>query len=54
MVIVLVFGLATVSKLKDLWREPAGVTATFQGLPLFIGGDFNVTLKSKGCPNDMD
>ena len=51
MVIALVYGSA-MAMANDLWRELAGVMATFQGSPI-LRGDFNVTLKAKDKPNDM-
>ena len=31
----------------------SGSSIQFQGLPILIGGDFNVTLKARDRPNDM-
>ena len=51
--VALVHGFTTAMR-KDLWRELAGVAATFQRSPLLIGGDFNVTLGVKDKPIDME
>ena len=53
MTVVLVYGRMNVTRRKDLWRELVGVADTFQGSPLLIGGDFNVTLELTDRPNSM-
>ena len=53
MVVALAFGLANATKRNDLWRELAGVVATFLVSLMLIGGAFNVTLEARDRPNDI-
>ena len=52
-VVVSAYGPVNPTNRKHLWRELAGVVSTFQGSPMLIGGDFNMTLEAKDRPNDM-
>ena len=47
------YGPANAMRKKELWRELAGVTSTFQRLLLLIEGDFNVTFETIDIPNDL-
>ena len=53
MTVVSVYGHMNVTWRKDLWRELAGVADAFQGSPLLMWGDFNVTLEVTDRPNSM-
>ena len=52
MVGVLIYGLVNVKRRTELWEELGVVAATFQGSPMLMGGDFNVTLEAKDRVNN--
>ena len=54
MIVVSIYGPTNVRRKTELWGELVKVVATFQGSPMPMGGDFNVTLEAMDRMNNSD
>ena len=48
-----VYGPQTSARRMELWEDINELATTFQGIPVIIGGDFNVTLEAADRPNGL-
>ena len=51
-VVVLINVPTNARRRPELWGELAEMATVFQGSPMLMGGDFNVTLEAKNRPNN--
>ena len=47
------YGPQTSARRLELWEDIFEVATKFQGIPMIIGGDFNVTLEAADRPNGL-
>ena len=50
----LIYGPTNAKRRVDLWGELMEMAIAFQGSPMLMGGDFNVTLEVKNRPNNVE
>ena len=53
LVVVLVYFPANATRRNERWRKLGQVSSAFQGSPVIISSDFNVTLEASNRPNGM-
>ena len=51
-VVISVYGPTNVRRRTELWGFLEKMAAAFQGSPMLMGGDFNVTLEAENRPNN--
>ena len=51
-VVISVYGPTNVRRRAELWGELEEMVVAFQGSPILMGGDFNVTLEVEDRPNN--